>query len=406
MPTYRYKAITASGAVVAGTGEALSEALLGEQLRQQGQFPISASEIGAGSTLEKLRALARFEARPTLRTLTTLTQELASLLASGLELDRAIGTLAGLSDIGAYREPIAAVRQRVRDGESLGDAFAREPSFPPFYVSMVRAGEFGGTLDKTLAKLADYLNRSLTTREAVTSALIYPMVLLVTMGLSIVIILFFVLPEFEPLFAESGRQLPWAAEALMSFSAFLRSFWWALLALGAGAVLGVRALLRQPLWRKRLDSRLLRLPMLGSLLLAMEVERFSRTLGTLLSNGVALPNALKLSADVLWNSNLRQAVADAATGLREGASLSQRLAQARVFPAATLDLIQIGQETARLDDMLLRQADLDDQRIRRSLDRLLSLLVPVLTIVLGIVVAGLIASMLVAILGVNDLALQ
>ena len=406
MPTYRYKAITATGSVVAGTSEALSEAMLAEHLRKQGQFPISASEVGSRNFAERVATLLRYRSKPTLRTLATVTQELASLLAAGLELDRAISTLAGLSDIGAYREPIASVRQRVRDGATLADALAREDSFPAFYVNMVRAGEFGGALDKTLTKLADYLSRSLATREAVTSALIYPAVLLVTMGLSIVIILFFVLPEFEPLFAESGRALPWATQALMDMSRFLRSFWWALLALVAGMSVAGREAWRKPAIRQWVDHQMLRLPLIGDLLLSMEVERFSRALGTLVNNGVALPTALKLSANVLWNSPLRNAVAEASTGLREGASLSQRLAQTGVFPAMTLDLIQIGEETGRLDVMLLRQADLDEQRIRHALDRLLALLVPVLTIVLGIVVAGLISSMLVAILSVNDLALQ
>lgn len=292
MPTYRYKAITGTGSVVAGTSDAISEAMLAEQLRKQGQFPISASELASHNYAERLAALLRFRTKPTLRTLATVTQELASLLAAGLELDRAIGTMSGLSDIGAYRDALTAVRQRVRDGASLADALAHEELFPPFYINMVRAGEFGGALDKTLAKLADYLNRSLATREAVTSALIYPVVLLVTMGASIVIILFFVLPEFEPLFAESGRTLPWAARTLMSASGFLRAYWWLLLALGAGCVLAGREACRKPDVRQWIDHQLLRIPMVGALLLAMEIERFSRTLGTLVNNGVALPTAL------------------------------------------------------------------------------------------------------------------
>ncbi len=321
-------------------------------------------------------------------------------------LDRALGTLTGLADIGPLHESLERVRQQVRDGTGFSDALAQEPVFPPFYVNMVRAGEFGGTLPATLERLADYLVRALAVRDAVVSALVYPAILLVTAGASIVIILTLVLPEFEPLFAESGHALPWPTRAIMGLSTIARSYWWLFALLFAGCITGARAALRRPDLRLRIDHTLLRLPLVGELLRAMEIERFCRTLGTLAGNGVALPLALKLSAGVLWNSILRDAVDGAATSLREGESLAPRLARSKAFPPLTLDLIQIGEETGKLDEMLLKQADLDGQRIRHKLDRLLALLVPGLTIVLGFVVAGLIASMLVAILSVNDLALQ
>jgi general secretion pathway protein F len=375
-------------------------------LRAQGQFPVSAVPIDTQSLADRFAALLQLRLKPSRRMLTTVTQELAALLGAGLELDRALGTLAGLTDIGPFHAPFTAVRQLVRDGSSFGDALAREDVFPPFYINMVRAGEAGGTLERTLSRLADYLTRTVAVREAVTSALIYPAILLITAGFSIVIILAFVLPEFEPLFAESGRTLPWMTRMVMGASEILRGYWWLFLVLAAGAGVALRAALRRPDMRVKIDRALLRLPLLGETLRAMEVERFSRTLGTLVGNGVALPTALNLASGILWNSVLRDAVAGAATGLREGESLSQRLARTGAFPALTLDLIQIGEETGRLDEMLLKQADLDDQRIRHKLDRMLAMLVPVMTIFLGFVVAGLIASMLVAILSVNDLALQ
>jgi general secretion pathway protein F len=406
MPTYRYKAIANSGAIVSGTGEARSEALLVQQLRSQGQFPVSATLVVSHNAAGRLAALLQLRFKPSRRMLTTVTQELAALLGAGLELDRALGTLAGLTDIGPFHAPFAAARQRVRDGATFGDALAQEDLFPPFYINMIRAGEMGGTLDKTLSRLGDYLSRTLAVREAVTSALIYPIILLVTAGLSIIIILTFVLPELQPLFAESGHALPWPTRVIMALSDFVRGYWWLLVASAAGAAIGLRAALRRPEMRQKIDRALLALPLIGETLRAMEVERFCRTLGTLVGNGVALPVALNLSSGVLWNSVLRDAVSGAAASLREGESLSQRLARTSAFPPLTLDLIQIGEETGRLDEMLLRQADLDDQRIRHTIDRLLALLVPVLTIVLGFIVAGLIASMLVAILSVNDLALQ
>jgi general secretion pathway protein F len=406
MPLFRYKAIAATGVIVSGTGEARSAALLADQLRAQGNFPVSAALVEAASPTERFVAAFWPRYKPSARDLTTMTQELGALLGAGLELDRALGTLAGLADIGALHPAIEKIRQAVRDGASFSDALSDAAIFPPFYVNMVRAGEAGGTLQETLARLADYLVRSLAVRDAVVSALVYPAILLATAGASIVIILMFVLPEFAPLFADSGHPLPWATRAIMALSGIARGYWWLFALLVAGSVIGLRLALRRPDFRLRIDHGLLRLPLLGDLLRAMEIERFCRTLGTLAGNGVALPVALKLCSGVLWNTELREAVDGAAASLREGESLSQRLARSQAFPVITLDLIQIGEETGKLDEMLLRQADLDEQRIRHRLDRLLALLVPALTIVLGFVVAGLIASMLVAILSVNDLALQ
>jgi len=406
MPSFRYKAMTGTGAVVRGVGDAVSEAALVQQLRSQGIFPVSASAIDGQQLLARIVSSLRLNRTPSLRTLANVTQELAALLSAGLELDRALGMIAALSDTGGFREPFTRVRQRVRDGAGVADALAAEPAFPAFYVNMVRAGEYGGVLDATLAKLASYLGRALAVREAITSALVYPLILMVTAGFSIIVILTLVLPEFEPLFAEAGKTLPWPTRIVMGTSDFVRSWGWLLLLTVAAGVVWFRQSLARPAFRLRVDERLLSLPLIGGLLRAMEVERLSRTLGSLLASGVPLPTALRLSADVLWNSILKQAVKETATSLREGESLSQRLERTKAFPALTLDLIRVGEETGKLDEMLLRQADLDEQRIRHTLDRLLALLVPALTIVLGIVIAGLIASMLVAILGVNDLALQ
>ena len=168
----------------------------------------------------------------------------------------------------------------------------------------------------------------------------------------------------------------------------------------------LRRALKKPVHRLQWDAFVLKWPVLGNLVAAIEVERLMRTFGTLLSNGVPIPTALNLSKDVLSNTVLSSAVRDAAVSLREGERLAQRLARSKVFPPVTLDLIQIGEESGKLDEMLLRQADLDELRIKHKVDRALALLVPVLTITLGMIVAGLIASMLVAIISVNDLALQ
>lgn len=405
MASFRYKAMTTSGTIVRGTLDAHSEAAVIQHVRTLGHYPLSASPA---SGFDASNVLAQFRTGNPLsrRGLLAATQELSALLQAGLELDRALGILVGLKDLGPLREPWQRVRAQVRDGASLADALGTEALFPKFYVSMVRAGEMGGTLDLTLRRLCDYLAKSIAVRDAIASALVYPIILLFTAALSIVFILTFVLPEFEPLFAEAGKALPLPARIVMGLGHFVQGFWW-LLALGSiGTYVWFRQAIRKDSFRRKIDSWLMRLPILGPLLVAMDVEKLCRTLGTLLASGVPLPSALPLAKDVLTNSVLADAVAQTAQSLREGEGVAERLSRTRVFPDNTIDLIRVGEESGKLDDMLLRQADLDSDRIRHQIDRLLALLTPALTVFLGLVVGALIASMLSAILSVNDLALS
>jgi general secretion pathway protein F len=406
MVQFQYRAMTGSGAVVRGVLDAPTQEQVVRQLRMRGLYPLDASEHGTGGLRGLFPRNFRFGARVTTRGLAMATQELSTLLRAGLELDRALGILVGLSDIGALKAPFEGVRNRVRDGMSFADALAADPVFPKFYVSMVRAGEHGGSLDVTLQRLTDYLGRTVAIREQITSALVYPSLLLLTAGASIIVILVFVIPEFEPLFADAGKSLPLPTKIVMGAGDAVRDYGWMFLLLVAGGIFALRRALQKPANRLKWDGFKLRWPILGNLFAAIEVERLMRTFGTLLSNGVPIPTALMLSKDVLSNTVLSAAIKDAAVSLREGERLAQRLARSKVFPPVTLDLIQIGEESGKLDEMLLRQADLDETRIKHKVDRALAMLVPVLTIGLGMVVAGLIVSMLVAIISVNDLALQ
>ncbi|HWA90945.1 MAG TPA: type II secretion system F family protein [Rhizomicrobium sp.] len=406
MGSFRYKAMTESGAIVRGTLDAASEAAAVRQLRAQGHYPLSTSAEGAGSWNDRLASLMPGKRAPSLRILALATQELAELLGAGLELDRALGVLIGLKNLGSLQDSLIAVRGHVRDGAVLADALAQEKTFPRFYVGMVRAGELGGALEPALRRLAAYLTRTQAIRDSIASALVYPAILTVTAGFSILIILAFVLPQFKPLFAQAGASLPLPSRIVMAFSDFVRDWWWLGAILAAAVYFRFRSAMRDGAFRRRVDKLVLRIPILGGLFAAIEIERFNRMLGTLLTNGVELPMALGLAKDVLRNTALSDAVRDTAASLREGEGFARKLAQFPAFASSTLDLIRIGEETGKLDEMLIRQADLDEQRVRHTIDRLLAMLVPALTILLGLVIAGLIASMLIAILSVNDLALQ
>ena len=287
----------------------------------------------------------------------------------------------------------------------MADALGELPAFPKFYVNIVRAGEQGGDLQAALEQLGEYLGRSLAVRESVISALIYPSLLLATTGVSIVVILVFVLPSFEPLFAEAGRSIPASTQFVMDTGHFMTNWSWAVLLGLALAVIALKRSLKEPGFKRQWDGLMLRLPLIGGLLAKMDIERFSRTLGTLLKNGVSLPQALVITADTLANSVIAGAVSGAAAGLKEGEALSRHLRDSKAFPRLALDMMLVGEESGQLDGMLLRQADLYEREIKHSIDRLVALLVPCLTIFMGLIVAGLIGSILVAILSVNDLAI-
>jgi general secretion pathway protein F len=339
------------------------------------------------------------------RGLVVATQELASLLRAGLELDRAIEILVNLDETKPMRPIFDAVLEQVRGGSSLGDALAEHTVFPKFYVNIVRAGEQGGDLQAALEQLGEYLARSLAVRESVISALIYPSLLLATTGLSIIVILVFVLPSFEPLFAEAGKAIPPSTQFVMATGHFLTNWSWTLFLGGALAVFGLKRALKDHAFKRQWDGLLLRLPLLGGLFAKMDIERFGRTLGTLLKNGVTLPQALVITGDTMSNAVIGDAVTQAATGLKEGEQLSRHLRDSKAFPRLALDMMRVGEESGQLDTMLLRQADLYEREIKHTIDRLVALLVPCLTIFMGMVVAGLIGSILVAILSVNDLAM-
>lgn len=402
MANFRYRAVTAAGAITTGTVDAASQTEAVAQVRGLGYLPLTTAQAGGGRWRALLPSLPA--GRHSAASITFATQELAALIGARLPLDRALSILVELDETRALRGPLTAVLASVRDGVSLADAFEATGVFSKSYVTMVRAGEHGGNLEAALKRLADYLARASAVRETVVSAMIYPIVLLCTGGVSIVFVLMFVLPQFAPLFEQSGKALPWPTAVALSTGSLLSDYWWLIGIVLAGSFLLARRAAALPAVRRMRDRLVLRLPLLGDLVLKTQVERFSRMLGTLLMNGVALPQALLLARDTLSNSVVSDAVSETAAGLKEGEPLAARLRQTRVFPALALDMVRVGEETGSLEEMLVKQAELYEREVKHAVDRLLALLVPLMTVVMGLIVAGLIASILLAILSINDLA--
>lgn len=403
---YRYKAMTTTGELIGGVAEAASSTVLLDQLRAQGHYPISATDVAAMDWRQRLRGLFPHSKHISTKVLATSAKELASLLKAGLPLDRALEILSGLKLMSRLRAPLEEALATLRDGSNLADALSQTGAFPRFYLSMLKAGELTGSWDETLLRLADYLERRQALQDKIVSALIYPAMLLTTAGLSVAVILVYVLPEFQPFFESAGREPPLSARIMLAAGALLSGYGWLLAILGLASVAAVRHWLSRPSNRIRFDRRILRLPLLGRLLMAAETERFARTLGTLIQHGVPLFTALSITAETVSNQVVSKTLSEIARALREGASLTGLLTRSNLFPPLLIDLAHVGEETGKLDEMLVRVADMTERGLRQDIDRLLAILVPSLTIVLGIVVAGLIITLMTAILSVNDLAFQ
>lgn len=406
MPTYRYEAVDASGEVLKEEMVAPNQDVVLEKLRDQGLLPITVEESGGGllSTGFHLPFLGRGK-QVSQKEIGILTQQLASLLNAGLPLDRALTVLISISEEGELKRLLTRIQDDVRGGSALADALeAQSGVFSRLYINMIRAGEAGGSVEVVLSRLAEFMERSKELRESVTSALIYPIILLTVAGLSVILLLTFVVPQFEQLFEDAGEALPFATQVVIALGDAVRGYWW----LGVIIILVLVSLVRQQLKneenRRRWDNWMLKLPLVGDLVSKVEMARFARTLGTLLRNGVSMLTALAIVKETLTNHVLSEAVGHVAENLKAGQSLADPLMAAGTFPQLAVHMIRVGEETGQLQDMLIKVADTYDGEVQSTVKRMLALLEPILILGLGIIIAGIIMSILVAILSINDLA--
>jgi len=405
MPTFRYRAVTAQGEVQQGELSADSESDVAERLSSSGLIPldIEPGRSGVRPARAPVRLFGRRD-RIGRKEIAAFTQELAAMLQAGLPLDRSLDVLAEIAETPALQELVGNIHQGIRGGASLADALEESGHFSSFYVNMIRAGEAGGSIGSAMSRLSTHLEQADALRQSVVSALVYPAILLGVAVLSIVILLAYVVPQFEQLFADMGRALPWPTQIVMATGDFFRSYWWLVIVLIALLVWAIAGALKNPRYRQSIDARVLRWPLVGELIAKMETARFARTLGTLLENGVPMLTGLGIVTGTLSNYVLAQTVSDAADGLRRGGSLTDGIGQSEAFPRLALHMIKVGEETGQIEDMLMRVGDIYDQEVQATVKRMLSLLEPVLILGMGVLIAGIIMSILVAILSVNQLA--
>jgi general secretion pathway protein F len=403
---FSYKAVTPEGEAQEGSMDGLSQASVVERLQGMGLIPIRVEEAAAVGAAPSNGGGLFSKSRISQDDVAVFTQEIATLLKAGLPLDRCLEILISLSASEPVRELMSQLREDVRGGASLSTAMdARKGVFTRFYLNMIRAGEAGGALDVVLQRLTEFMERSKDLRDTVKSALIYPAILIGVSVLSVAILLVWVVPQFSQMFEESGKALPLPTQVVIAAGDAVRDYWWAMVLGVVGVYAWFGQQMRKPASRLRWDQRFLDLPLVGDLVAKLEVARFSRTLGTLLGNGVTLLAALSIVKETLSNTVMAQGLTEVAAQLKEGKGLGKPLLESGLFPKLAVHLVMVGEETGKLQEMLIRVADIYDREVQTAVKRLLALMEPVLILGLGLVIGGIIMSILVAILSVNDLAM-
>lgn len=401
---FSYKAVNALGETEEGVRDAADEQQLIASLQAEGYIPIRVA--ASGSKPFSGLSLGVKHSKLSQKDIALFTGELATLLESGLPLDKSLLVLIDLTeDNERVTKLIGRVLEKVKGGSTLADALEKQSGiFSKFYLNMIRAGEAGGSLGEVLTRLSDYLERSRELKETVSTALIYPTILLIMSLASLFVMLTFVVPQFSEMFESAGKALPVSTQIVVGLAEWLQSYWWVLI-LGGTLITGYMNLqLADPIKKKVWDGRFLKLPLLGTIMLNKETANISRTLGTLLGNGVSILAALVIVRETVDNLVLAAAIQDVEEQLKQGKNMSDALMEKGIFPKMAMQMIKMGEETGRLEEMLLRVATIYDKQLRVAIQRMLALLEPALIISLGLMIAGIIVSILLAILSVNDLA--
>lgn len=402
MATFRYQAAHPSGRIVTGTIDARDEAAAISALQATQVFPLNVKPVAEHRRWQDLLPQWKIGGKIVLG----FTQELLALLRAGVDLERALGMLAGLHPNRRFREVLRQVRRAVQGGSTFADALAQHPrAFSRLYVQIIRAGESGGALENVLGRLSATLASLEEVKEHLMTALIYPVVLSAIGGGAVAFLLAYVIPSFAQIFESVGKALPLSTRILIGASQAVRQAWWLLLGGAFAVVVAFRLAVRSSAGRMAWDRLRLSLPLIGPLIRKVEVARLSRTLGTLLASGVPVLQAISTVKAVVGNRVLAATMDGVVEGVRKGAGMVGPLRESGVFPPLAVHMLSVGEETGRLDEMLLQIADTYDTSVRNALKRLLSLLEPTIIVVMGLLVGFVVLSILLAIFSVYDLPL-
>ncbi len=403
MPVYVYRAADRRGQTVDGVMEAPDARAVVERLQRDAYYPIQVAPHAERRGWLSGPASGRIRQREVL----AFTQQLATLFEAGVPLDRALGILEELAPNPRLRTIVSDLLRTVRGGGSLSDALAKHHPrpFSRLYINMIRAGEKGGVLEVALRRLAEFLESRAAFTEALVSALIYPAVVTVVGAGAIVFLLTFVLPRFATIFADLKQSVPLPTQIVLNISGAVREYWWLGAVLAFGLVLAWRVWTGTPEGRLAWDRTLLRLPRLGDLRLKVETARFTRTLGTMLKSGVPMLGALAVVGEMMSSQVVARAVGRLGESVKRGRTVAASMDEHTPFPALAVHMVRVGEETGRLEEMLLKTAETFESDVRVELKRMVGLIEVGVILAMGVLVAFIVVAMLLAILSINEIPL-
>ncbi|MEZ4411618.1 MAG: type II secretion system F family protein [Gemmatimonadales bacterium] len=328
------------------------------------------------------------------RDVVIFTRQFATMINSGLPLVQSLSILASQTENKSLKEVTKQVVFDVEAGNTLADAFSRHPkAFSGLFVNMVAAGEAGGILDTILLRLATFLEKNDALIRKVKSAMVYPAVIMSVAAIAITVLLIFVIPVFQSMFASVNMELPLPTRIVIGMSEFLIGYWWAIAATIGAAVFLVRSYYKTPDGHRNIDKLMINSPVLGDVIRKSAVSRFTRTLGTLISSGVSILDGLEITAKTSGNRVIHDAVMESRASIAGGETIAAPLERSKVFPPMVISMIAVGEQTGGLDEMLSKIADFYDEEVDVAVGTLLSLMEPVMIVVLGVVVGGMVVAM-------------
>ncbi|HXI82866.1 MAG TPA: type II secretion system F family protein [Verrucomicrobiae bacterium] len=401
MPTFQYKAKTRAGELVNGSLAAGDRRAALAELGKLGFFPLAVESTETERDGKPGATGFRNRVKP--RDVLMFTQQLSSLLRSGMSLSKALDTLERRTQKKALAAVLGDLRSGIEQGESLSDSLAKHPLiFSRFFVNLIKAGEASGALDDVLLRLGKHQQQMAEVREKVVGALLYPLVI-VCVGICVIIFFMLVMvPRFAMMFKEMGRTMPLPTRILIGVSDAFVGYWWVGVLLIAGAVMAYRVRVRTPEGRLALDAWKLRLPVFGGIIMANAFAQFARTLATLLENGVPVLGALQIVEDTMTNRVIANELREARTRVTDGTSLSQPLAKGKIFPPLLIDMLAVGEESGEVVPALANIADTYESELSRTLKVFTTLLEPAIIIFMAMVVGAIVLSVLMAVFDITS----
>ena len=354
--------------------------------------------------LSKYIAILNFKRKVSTKSLVLFTRQLATLIAAGLPLVKALRTLHDQLEPGALKGIIKTIADEVEGGSNFSEALSHFPKvFPDFYINMIKAGELGGMLEDILKRLSEFLDKSQKLKDRVKAALMYPIFVMIVAILILIMLMVFVIPTFTNMFSEMGGSLPLPTKILILISEITRRVWFLIPLVPVGLIASYKAIVKNPDRKMIIDKMKLRIPVVGTLIQQISVARFSRTLGTLLSSGVPILAALQTVRDTIGNEFIARAVIQVRDSIKEGESVSGPMEASKAFPPLVTKMISIGEETGQLDKMLIQIADSFEDEVDVAVSGLTSLLEPLLIVFMGLMVGFIVVAMFMPLFSIGKL---